>query len=248
MTTSNVITQIQRRKLGPTLDEILTSWNGEKQDTIKEFPEDVLVISCCIQRLAQNESATRTPVIQRYSRSLDNPELKDLVTDLDVQKAANIREYYKNKLIMLTLRDYKLTKFRNDLNKFLYSDPTKVLDSHFGLIYKLPYFFDYDKEFDDIFQSSYFKNNKQDDMNQLNIRNLTFVKKIENHRKHTHSVEYWFTDKLNKVMLDFPISNPLLSLLDEKINKGSLRIASKYVRRRKDLNEFFVCADKWVFA
>jgi hypothetical protein len=49
-------------------------------------------------------------------------------------------------------------------------------------------------------------------------------------------------------MLDFPISNPLLSLLDEKINKGSLRITSKYVRRRKDLNEFFVCADKWVFA
>jgi hypothetical protein len=131
----------------------------------------------------------------------------------------------------------------------LYSDPTKVLESLVGLVYKLPYFFDYDKEFDDIFQSSYFKNNKQDDMNQSIIRNLTFVKKIENDRKHSHILEYWFTDdKLNKVMLDFPVSNPLLSLLDEKIDKGPLRITSKYIRRRKDLNEFFVCADKWVFA
>jgi hypothetical protein len=245
MATNNILAQVSNRNSVRNLEDILGSWVSDtKTDNIKEYPLDILVMSCCMQRTTNG-----LPIASRFNKSLDNPELKDLVTDLDVQKAANIREYYKNKLIMLTLRDYKLTKFRNDLNKFLYSDPTKVLESLVGLVYKLPYFFDYDKEFDDIFQSSYFKNNKQDDMNQSIIRNLTFVKKIENDRKHSHILEYWFTDdKLNKVMLDFPVSNPLLSLLDEKIDKGPLRITSKYIRRRKDLNEFFVCADKWVFA
>jgi hypothetical protein len=242
MTTSNVLGNTIQVKT--SLDDLFKAWAGEKKDEIKVYPEDILVLSCCLQRLTQGMSYG-----SRFNRSLHNEDLPNNVLDLDREKAKKIRQYYKDKLLLLTLRDQNLTKFRKDLQIFLYGEPAKVLDSHVGLVYKLPYFFDYDKEFDDIFQSSYFKNNKQDDMNQLIIRNLTFVKKIENQRKHTHSLEYWFTDdKLNKVMLDFPISNPLLSLLDEKINKGTLCITSKYVRRRKDLNEFFVCADKWVFA
>ena len=242
MGTSSVQTLKNNTKRSWSLDDIFKQVEGElAPDTTRTYLEDILAISCCIQRLSNSDS-------NRFNRSLNSPELPAQVNDLDRQKAENIRKYYKDKLLMLTLQGRELTKYRKDLQKFLHGNPLQVPDSLAGIVYRLPYFYDYDKEIDGIFQSSYFKNNKQDDMNQLNIRNLTFVKKIENHRKHTHSVEYWFTDKLNKVMLDFPISNPLLSLLDEKINKGSLRITSKYVRRRKDLNEFFVCADKWVFA
>jgi hypothetical protein len=243
MATNNILAQISNRNSVRNLEDILGSWVSDtKTDNIKEYPLDILVMSCAMQRTTNG-----LPVASRFNKSLDNPELKDLVTDLDVQKAANIREYYKNKLLMLTLRDYKLTKFRNDLNKFLYSDPTKVLESQVGLVYKLPYLYDYDQAIDPIFGSSYFTNNKDNTMTENTTRQLSFIKKIDNHRKHNHTVEYWFHDGLNKVMLHFPVENPLLHLLDEKISQGPLSINARYYRRRKDLVEFFVC-DKWSFA
>ena len=242
MTTSNVITQIQRRKLRPTLDEMLTSWNEEKKDTIKEFPEDVLVISCCIQRLAHNESAAH-----RYSRSLDSPDVKTQITDLDRKKAENIRKYYNHKLLTLTLQGRELTKFRKDLQQFLISDPTKVLESMCGIVYKLPYFYDYDKSVDDIFKSVYFKNNRPSNMNEKTNRSLTFIKKIENQRKHSNNVEYWFEDEqLNKVMFSIATNNPLLELLDRHIDSDKVTVATKYYVRKKDLNEFFVM-ENWSF-
>lgn len=246
MTTSNVLSQIQSRRHNNTnivLEDILSGWaSDKKKDEIKDYPVDILVLSCCMQRTTNGQS-----LASRFNKSLDNPELKNMITDLDVQKASNIRDHYKNKLIMLTLRDYQLTKFRNDLNKFLYSDPTKVLESHIGLVYKLPYLYDYDKEIDSIFESSYFRNNKDASMTEAATRRLSFIKKIENQRKHSNTVEYWFHDGLNKVMLQFPVDNPLLHLLDEKISQGPISINTKYYRRRKDLVEFFVC-DKWSFA
>jgi hypothetical protein len=247
MTTTNILAQIQNRKnrgnTNAVLEDIFSSWVSEtKKDTTNEYPLDILVLSCALQRTTQGQ-----PFSARFNRSLNNPELKDLATDLDVQKASNIRDYYKNKLIMLTLRDYKLTKFRSDLNQFLYSDPTKVLESHTGLVYKLPYLYDYDQEVDEIFQSSYFRNNQDNSMTETMTRKLSFIKKVEKQRKHSHSIEYWFNDGLNKVMLDFPVANPLLHLLDEKINQGPLCINARYFKRRKDLVEFFVC-DKWSFA
>jgi hypothetical protein len=246
MTTTNILAQIQNRRHNKTntvIEDIMNSWVSEtKKHNIDEYPMDILVLSCAMQRTTQGQ-----PYSARFNRSLTNPELKEWVTDLDVQKASNIRDYYKNKLIMLTLRDYKLTQFRTDLNQFLYSDPTKVSGLHVGLVYKLPYLYDYDQEVDDIFQSSYFRNNQDNSMTETMTRKLSFIKKVEKQRKHSHSVEYWFHDGLNKVMLDFPVANPLLHLLDEKINQGPICINARYFKRRKDLVEFFVC-DKWSFA
>lgn len=242
MTTSNVITQIQNRKLRPTLDEMLTSWAEEKKDTIKEFSEDVLVISCCIQRLAHNEA-----VSQRFSRSLTSPTVIDQITDLDRKKAENIRKYYNHKLLTLTLQGRELTKFRKDLQKFLISDPTKILESLCGIVYKLPYFYDYDKSVDDIFKSVYFKNVRISDMHENANRNLNFIKKIENQRKHSNNIEYWFEDQqLNKVMFSIATNNPLLQLLDRHINNDKLNVVAKYYVRKKDLNEYFVM-ENWSF-
>jgi hypothetical protein len=243
MTTSNVLRQINTQQVKTSLDDLFKAWSNEKSDQIKEYFEDILVLSCCIQRLANNQNQS-----MRFNRSLDSDELPSLVNDLDRQKAKNIREYYKNKLLMLTLRENNLTKFRKDLQNFLYSEPNKVLDSHCGLVYKLPYFYDYDLEVDDVFKSSYFKNNKESGMNESLLRTLKLIKKIENRRKHSHSIEYWFQDdRLNKVMLEFPVNNPLLKLFDNLIDEQPLKIVSRYYTRRKDLNEFFMC-DKWTFA
>lgn len=245
MTTTNVnvVTQIQSRKVKSTLDDLLSVWSkSEKEDVVKLFPEDVLAISCCIQRLAHNQ-----PSHTRFSRSLNNPDIEKEITDLDRKKAENIRKYYGEKLTVLTLQGRELTKFRKDLQKFLNSDSTKVLESLCGIVYKLPYFYDYDKSVDSIFKSMYFKNARPNDMSQPVRRELKFVKKIENQRKHSNNYEYWFEDEaLNKVMFSIATNNPLLELLDRHINNDRLNVVTRYYMRKKDLNEYFVM-ENWTF-
>jgi hypothetical protein len=178
---------------------------------------------------------------------LNSPELPAQVNDLDRQKAENIRKYYKDKLLMLTLQGRELTKYRKDLQKFLHGNPLQVPDSLAGIVYRLPYFYDYDKEIDGIFQSSYFKNNNLPNMREPVQRDLKFLKRIENQRRRMNNIEYWFEDdKLNKVMFSITGDNPLLTLLDRHIGNTGLSITGKYFLRKKDLNEYFVM-EKWSF-
>lgn len=242
MGTSSVATILSNKhKLTWNLDDLLKQAD-KKPDEIKEYPDDILAISCCIQRLAYNQ-----PAHTRFSRSLNNPDIEKLVTDLDRKKAENIRKYYNEKLVMLTLQGRDLTKFRKDLQKFLNSDSTKVLESLCGIVYKLPYFYDYDKSIDSIFKSIYYKNTRPNDMSLQVRRELKFIKKIENQRKHSSNYEYWFEDnQLNKVMFSIATNNPLLELLDRHINDDRLSVAAKYYMRKKDLNEYFVM-ENWSF-
>lgn len=84
-------------------------------------------------------------------------------------------------------------------------------------------------------------------MNEKTNRSLTFIKKIENQRKHSNNVEYWFEDEqLNKVMFSIATNNPLLELLDRHIDSDKVTVATKYYVRKKDLNEFFVM-ENWSF-
>ena len=149
-TTTNIIAQIQNRKNGNqgwSLEDLFKQSDAAKAaDVTRDYADDILALSCCLQRITQN-----LPYGSRFNRSLTSSDLPENLTDLDRQKAKNIREYYKNKLLMLTLRENNLTKFRKDLQNFLYSEPTKVLDSHCGIVYKLPYFYDYDMEVDGVF-------------------------------------------------------------------------------------------------
>lgn len=242
MGTSTVATILSnKKKTSWNLDDLFKQIEIErKPDEIKEYPEDILVLSCCIQRLAHNRS-------MRFNRSLNGSDLPSLVSDLDRQKAKNIRKYYNDKLMLLTLQGRQLTKFRKDLQMFLNSEPTKVLESLCGIVYKLPYFYDYDKSIDNIFKSSYFKNTSLNNMHENARRDLKFLSKIENERKHSNNVEYWFEDELlNKVMFSIASNNPLLDLLDRHINDGRLSVSAQYYLRKKDLNEYFVM-EKWSF-
>lgn len=236
----NVIVSNQK-KMPWSLEDLFKQVEEAKApDTVRVYTEDILAISCCIQRLSHTET-------NRFSRSLNSPDIPKEVNDLDRQKAENIRKYYKDKLLMLTLQGRDLTKYRKDLQKFLHGDALNVFDSLAGIVYRLPYFYDYDKEIDDIFQSSYFKNNKLPDMREAVPRNLKFLKKIENQRRRVNNVEYWFQDDmLNKVMFSITADNPLLTLLDRHINNTGLSIVGKYYLRKKDLNEYFVM-EKWSF-
>lgn len=242
MGTSSVNVIVANKKKMPwSLEDLFKQVEESKApDTIRVYLEDVLAISCCIQRLSKNEN-------NKFTRSLTNPDIHTEVNDLDRQKATNIRMYYKDKLLMLTLQGRDLTKFRKDLQKFLHGDAQQVPDSLSGIVYRLPYFYDYDKEVDEIFQSSYFKNSRLSDMSQPVQRNLKFLKKIENQRRHINNMEYWFQDDmLNKVMFAIKTDNPLMNLLDRHIDNNGISIIGRYYLKKKDLNEYFVM-EKWSF-
>lgn len=247
MTTNNVniLTVINNRQGQHKISDPFTTWMDDletkKKDVIQEFSEDVLAISCCIQRLANGDAGGR------FSRSLTSIHVASQVTDLDRQKAQNIRKYYGEKMTVLILQGRELTKFRKDLQQFLVMDALKVPESMCGMIYKLPDFYDYDMGIDEIFKSMYFKNSKVSNMNDYANRKLKFIKKIGNQRKHSSVMEYWFNDEsLNKVMFKIDTNNPLITLLDRHIIDGKLDILGKYHLRKKDLNEYFVM-EKWAF-
>lgn len=224
-----------------TLDEILLQLKETtKKDVLKFFGEDILTISCCIQRLTVN-----SPIKARFTRCLDTFDIT-LITDLDRKKSENIRKYYNDKLVVLMLKGHEFTDFRKDLHKFLNSDGNKVLESMYGLVYRLPYFYDYDKSIDSIFKTSYFKNTRQIDMTSNLFRRLNFIKRIENIRKFINHIEYWFEDQsLNKVMFTIDINNPLLPLLDNYINNNTnINVKGRYYEMSKDHKEYYKL-EKW---
>ena len=237
----SILSEIKNRQVRPTLDEILDSIHTKKSEKIVVYLDDILTISCCLQRLAKQDN------VNPFSRSLSTLGIEKQINDLDRKKSENIRKYYNEKITVLILQGKQLTKFRKDLHMFLNTDVYKMPDTYIGMVYKLPYFYDYDKVIDEIFGSSYYKNERITDLAEVKTRNLTFIKKVANIRKNSNAIEYWFTDsELNKVMFSLPSNNQLLGLLDQHLSDGKLNVSTKYHIRKKDAREFFVM-DKWSF-
>jgi len=238
MNTMNVsiLSQIQSRQVRPTLDDVFAEWAKPKEEIIRNFSDDVLALSCAIQRTGIHHSISESNLSS------------DMITTEDRVKAKDIRQYYKNKFTLFALKDKQLTKFRKDLHNFVYNESNSVSDGLIGMIYKLPSFYDYDLEIDSIFKSIYFKNTKDDTMDKVVDRNLKFIKKIGNRRRNSNQVEYWFHDEmLNKIMISFDAKNPLLSLLDDKLKQGPVTINARYHVGLKDFNRYYKIGDKWSF-
>jgi len=237
----SILTQIVNRKNGTNgavldLNDVFASWSeSNKKDEIRTYPDDVLALSCAIQRTGSKNG---------LSTGMSN----EVINDLDREKADRIRKYYQNKLTLLALKDKSLTKFRKDLHNFIYNHTNTLPDSYVGMVYKLPSFYDYDKEIDDVFKSIYYKNTG-DQTTHVNLdRRLSLIKKVHNKRKHTDSIEYWFDDMmLNKIMIRFDAKNPLLKLFDDKVNSGMLDINARYYVHLKDFNRYYTVGDNWTF-
>ena len=206
-----------------------------KRYEIIETSEDLLAISVAHKRIV---STPPLPHRIRLDNILDDEVIK-LVTAEDKESANKIRKYYSQQLIMWTLKGLRLSSFRKDLQKYISGDGNKFQDTMVKLVTKLPYFYAFDIEFDEI------KRGFDEVPSSVNILKspfvLTPIKSLIRKNKRIKCVEYWLKDSNNwgyKIQIE--INNPLQHIWDKHFNNNSeLTLAGIGTPKRLDDLKYF---------
>lgn len=208
-----------------------------KKYEVYEISVDLLALSVCWSRYRKTRhSSEPQPTITKL---LDS-ELFRLVTDEDVEQANTIRDYYSKKIMLWKLKNINLTSYRTDLNTFIHSDGKTFKETMIPLVYRLPEFYDYDVEFE---KMSFEYNKEVKSQSVVNYpavtKHLTYIKSLSVNTRRLKKIEYWFSDSHNNlVQVNIDTHNPLSSLLDKVITKGSIDLEGRYATRNRDGNEF----------
>jgi len=213
----------------------LTNIQAAEDDTLFNVDLDIIALSCVAKRLKMPISPDSMGNLAKHIRAEDYLESKA------------IRTFYNGKLTVAQLRGDNITNFRRDLIRLLntpmnedgkYSYPKKFI----GMIYKLPYFYEYDRSLiDDVFGSEYHDILKSipNHNNKANV-SLTFIRKMDARRKRLPYTEYWFMDELdNRVVLTVDKHNPLNVLLERHVESNDIRVEGYFIRDRKDTLNFY---------
>jgi len=211
-----------------------------KKYEIYDLNEDLLVLSCVAKRLRE----TKQIYAPNDNYLLDPMFFREVSTE-DRNKAEIIRDYYSKKIMMLKLKGTKLTHFREDLNKFIHGDGTKVTEDLFQLVYRLPEFYEYDTGFEDIYRNSECE---------LKIKTpptiesfiLKPIGKLNKKTKANKTTEYWFKTDYNALaMVAVYPKNELLSIWDRLFEtKSTMKIKGKSFVKHIDENEY-LSIKKW---
>jgi hypothetical protein len=240
------INQIQPLKISD-----LDPWNNThnnpnvKKYQIVESTVDILELSVTWHRLRQ-ESSTK----QIQFTTLLDKELYDKVSSHDVQIAAKIRDYYSKKLMVATLREQSFSQYRTDLSTFVHSDGKLFKEEMLPLVYKLPEFYFYDIEMDEVFATVDKSISVEFEKQIANVTTKT-LKKLHStvlNKKTSKRTEYWFTDSKNHVCrLTVESSNPLKHIWDHLFDtRTEFSIhGSYYVLARDDLHYYNI--RNWTF-
>lgn len=210
-----------------------------KKYEVFESPEDLIVLSATWQRIR----AEKTP--NSVSKLLDN-ELFKYIEQQDRERATTIRDYYSKKIMMWNLKNIKLSNFRQDLNKLIHSDGCTFKENTQGLAYRLPYFYDYDIEMDDIRMTVDYKTALK--LPRV-FKTIKFepLKKLNPNGKGLGMYEYWLkgTDTNCPFSLKIDKQNPLLHIWDHLFSNQKVLILEANCRptSRDDFEYFSI--EKW---
>lgn len=201
---------------------------------IYESTEDLLALSCAWYRI--RKISTDTNVGIRITKLLDK-DLFPLVTDEDRALAGKVRDYYSKKIMMLKLKNEHISNYTEDLNKFVHSDGTKVVEETFGLAYRLPQFYFYDLEIDNIFSGRKTVVSKK--VISKELKKLSFINKTVLDRRLCKRNEYWFSDENNNVVALYLDKNNPLTCVFEKLIQNTITLNGFYYTKRKNDIGFF---------
>ena len=200
-----------------------------KKYEVLETTEDLLVLSAVWYRLRK----TAENYLPRPS-SLTDTMLFDRITLQDRDLAMSIRDYYSKKLMMMTLRDQKLTMFRKDLNSFIHSDGKLFKETVMPLVYRLPEFHEYDIEFDVMANELTKQFTEPTTDKKITKQRLTPIKKLVVKHKTAKFNEYWLKDSHDRMYkLDIPMDNKLAHLWNHFFEQTSIPLKGyfKYCAR-----------------
>jgi len=210
--------------------------NDVKKYEVYEISQDLLALSVCWARYrkARHESGPQPTI----TKLLDSDVFR-LVSGDDIEQANVIRDYYSKKIMVWKLKNIKLTPFREDMNTFIHSNGKTFKESMIPLVYRLPEFYEYDVEFEQM-SFEYNKEIKRCDSHFVtDSKQLKFVKQLSVNTKRQKRKEYWFSDTHNNlVTFSIETHNPLVSLLDMTLKNNDINVIGRYKKSLRDGNEY----------
>jgi len=208
---------------------------------VVETKEDLLVLSVVWQRLrALKNDKSKSKL--NYVSDLTDASLFNNITPEDRTKAENIRDYYEKKFIWWALNDAPTIPYREDLKLFINSDGKTFKEDMKRLVYRLPEFYDYDIQFDELISSHDCFVTDSPRITRTE-KTLTHVATFERNTNRKKNFEYWFTDesdKLNVIRVD--TTNPLRKLM-EAVLKNPIKVDAYYRTAIKENREYYVTRD-----
>lgn len=225
---------ISAQALG-SIDPNIIRW--QEPNTIKyeivESKQDLLALSVAWKRYRSQTDK----VAWRIDNMLED-RLFEYVNEDDIKLADTIRDYYAKKFTVLALKSIELSPFRKDLKELVNSDGKKFKESLIPLAYRMPEFYEYDVEFEDLL----FTYNRQvtdfEGTHAKQTKKLELVKTFIVNTKRSKRKEYWFSDEFNNLIQHYvDIKNPLLGLMD-KFVKDPIRVTASFKKWERDGNEF----------
>jgi hypothetical protein len=209
---AGVPAQAQNQTLGNLVFNDYNNHEYARSYEVIEIKEDLLALSVAWHRIRSNGELLSI-------HTLISKELFEKVNNQDRELANTIRDYYSKKLMILKLKNSRLSKFREDLNIFVHNKTDIHQKEIFPLVYRLPEFYQYDSAFDKIKMEhdsaivipSMFTNQ---------VFSLKFIKSFIVKSKLGKRKEFWFANKDNHLVnMTLVENNPLISLLEKQFNE-----------------------------
>lgn len=207
-----------------------------KKYEVYEISQDLLALSVCWSRLRKGRVENQPYV--NIAKLLDSELFRQLNED-DIIQANVIRDYYSKKIMVWKLKNITLTPFREDLNTFIHSDGKTFKESMLPLVYRLPEFYEYDTEFEQMSFDYNKEIKRQDTPFVSDCKQLKFVKQLLVNTKRHKRNEYWFSDTHNNlVTFSIETHNPLVSLLNITLKNNDINVIGRYKKSVRDGNEY----------
>jgi hypothetical protein len=167
------------------------------------------------------------------------------ITDQDRVFSESLSSYYKSKLVVAKLRGDHFSDYRTALLTYLTDSPMQITERSVGMIYRLPYFFQYDMQLIEIFGGEYTNlGSKPKYVDRCDVE-LSFIAKANTGQKRKRTYEFWFADdSSNRILLEVEKHNPIMNLWEQTIKSGKLNINAVFERKSKSNLEFYI-AKAW---
>ena len=220
-----------------------TDTNNVKKYEVFETSEDILALSVTWHRLrptlSQNINIVSNPS-SRPTKLTDEILFREMIQE-DRERANLIRDYYSKKLIVITLRDQRMSKFRKDLNTFIHGDSKVVKEEFMPLIYRLPEFYEYDISFDEMVRDLNTRFEFPEHTHAWSgTKTLKPIKKFIVKLRINKFSEYWLKDDDNKlVKIEIPIDNKLNHLWEHFFEQDSIPLQGYFKHMERDGISYF---------
>jgi hypothetical protein len=215
-----------------------SSTNGNvKKYEVFETSEDILALSVTWHRLRLPGNHIINTI--RPTTLTDNILFTEINQE-DRNRADIIRDYYSKKLMVITLREQRISKFRKDLNTFIHGDCKIVKEEMMPLIFRLPEFYDYDIQLHEMFRDLNKQFEDTEDQAYGGKKILKPMKKFVVKLRTNKFSEYWLKDDENKAYkIEIPIENKLNHLWEHFFEQESIPLQGHFRYMERDGINYF---------